>query len=365
MKKFIWIIVILVVLVLLFLTNVKPQSPTSDGPIKIGAILPLSGDFGSIGEEIRRGAELAVEELGKQGKEIILISEDDQFLPVRAASAANKLAVIDKVDAVFTAVGEEARPVTKIFNDNKVPLLVAFDSNEELKKSGDYIFSIGFGTEANGEKLATYTYNTLGLKKIAVLSHVDNVADILSEAFKNKFTQLGGTISSHDRIQTTEDNFRTYIVKVKADQPDGVYFVFLPPSNEIFLKQTGQLGLKTTLLGSDAIQKFEIENAGPAAEGLIFTGFYVEDEEGITQLYKNKFGKEPDNPAFVASGYDSIITLAAGKTIANEEKITLREALMRVSTNETTFPVNMNGTQFSERLEKIYKVTNGESQVIE
>lgn len=365
MKKIIWIVVIVLVIWGVVAWSNNDNSPTSSEPFKIGVILPLSGDYAAIGEEIERGAELAVDELNKEGRNIVLVSEDDQFSPAKSVTAANKLITIDKADALFTAVGEEARPVTKVANDNKVPLLVAFDSNKELKEAGDYIFSIGFSSEGNGEKMANYVYTTLGLRKFAVLSHVDNVADILADSFKAKFTSLGGVISSADRVVATEKNYRAYIAKIIEDKPDGVYMVFLPPANQLFLTQSSQLNLKTKFFGTDAVQTFEIADAGAAAENLSYTGFYVDDGEKLAELYLAKFGREPENISFIASGYDSVITLAEGKVIADEEKIPLREALMKVNTTKTTSPVNMNGTQFSERIEKIYKVVNGKSEVIE
>ena len=120
------------------------QSPSPNpGTIKIGSVLPLSADFGFLGEEINRGALIAVDEAHKSGIDVEYIPEDDAFDAAKSASAANKLISVDHVDAAFTALGEEAKPMAPIFTQAKVPLLVSWDSNETLKGLSNYLFSIG------------------------------------------------------------------------------------------------------------------------------------------------------------------------------------------------------------------------------
>ncbi|MDB5259965.1 MAG: amino acid transporter substrate-binding protein branched-chain amino acid transport system [Candidatus Nomurabacteria bacterium] len=359
-RLFILLLGFVIILAALIYKDRKPGVSYTE-TIKIGAILPLSGDFSSAGEEINRGAQIAVKEYKDKGYNINYIVEDDQFDSVKMVSAAQKLTQADKVDAVFGAAGEEARPTGQIFNKAKVPLLIGWDSNEELKTSGNYIFTIGFTSEANAKKTADFAYTDLGLRKMAILGHIDPVADVLADTFSKEFSSLGGQIVLRDRVQVSTKDFRSYITKMKADGAEGVYFIFLPPSNEVFLKQADQLNLNAKLFGADAVQDYEIKDGSDAAEGLYYSSIFTEKPEEMKKKYKEMFGEETGNPSFVSVGYDSAVTLTEAKIKAIKNNTTVTEALKNLKTNATTFPVNMNGGNFSERVEKIFQVKDGKS----
>src|SRR3972149_8364316 len=91
--------VISLILPILFAATLYAQD------LKIGAILPLSGDAASWGEAGKEGIELAIDEVngkgGINGKKVAIIYEDTQAQPEKGASAMLKLTSIDKVPAVI------------------------------------------------------------------------------------------------------------------------------------------------------------------------------------------------------------------------------------------------------------------------
>lgn len=333
--------------------------------IKIGSILPLSGDFALLGEEIRRGAEIAVEEAHAAGLDVVYISEDDRLEPTGAANTANKLVRVDKVDAVFTGVVQEAKPITPIFSENKIPLLVTWDSNEFLKQAGEYIFSIGFSTEAAGKRMATYAYKELGLRDIAIINHIDEWSELISDSFSEVFRLLGGKIVMREKTQITEKDYRTNLTKVKQLNPDGIYFPMLPLAKGPFLIQTKQLGLKSALLTGDGLLQDEIDFAGVAAEGVYLTNIFSENSDELGKKYKAKYNADPADIVFVSFGYDGVNTILQGYKIASEQNLTLRDALAKVNFQGTGSVINMNGANYSEREEKVYKVSDGKPIPVE
>lgn len=80
------------------------SSESRSGSIKIGAILPLTGDSAAWGEQGKYGIELAVEEInakgGINGKKLEVVYEDSQAIPKNAIISIQKLINIDKVPAV-------------------------------------------------------------------------------------------------------------------------------------------------------------------------------------------------------------------------------------------------------------------------
>src|SRR4029079_5201837 len=104
-------------------------------------------------------------------------------------------------------------------------------------------------------------------------------------------------------------DFRSYITKMKAVKAEGVYSIFLPPVNEVFLKQSKQLNFSGEQSAADAVQDYEIQNAGEAAEGLYYSSIFTEKPDEMKSKYKKMFGKGLGNPSFVSVGYDSAVTL--------------------------------------------------------
>src|SRR3989344_1926578 len=228
-KKLIWVIVLVAVLLLIWWAGKGGQeSSSSNEAIKVGVILPLTGDLGFLGEEIKKGMDLALEDLDPNHP-IEVIYEDDAFDPSKTAHAANKLLSIDQVDFGATILVEEARPIVKIFSDNQTPLLVLWDSNRFIQESGEYIFSNGFSTEQAGEDMAAHAYNQLNLRRIALLGHIDPWAEIISESFKSKFISLGGAVVQEEYLAVGTTDYRTLLSKTKALKPDGIYFPLIPP----------------------------------------------------------------------------------------------------------------------------------------
>src|SRR6266849_7106509 len=88
----------------LYLGGCQNQTNSADN-IKIGAILPLTGDSASWGEQGRWGIESAVREVnesgGIDGKQVEVIFEDSQAIPRVAVTAFGKLSQVDKVQAVI------------------------------------------------------------------------------------------------------------------------------------------------------------------------------------------------------------------------------------------------------------------------
>ena len=83
------------------------SSPTEDGGLKLGALLPITGDLSSIGQNMPDAVNLAVEEINACGgineKPVTLVTEDTQTDPTAGSAAMTKLAEVDKVAGVVGA----------------------------------------------------------------------------------------------------------------------------------------------------------------------------------------------------------------------------------------------------------------------
>jgi branched-chain amino acid transport system substrate-binding protein len=312
--------------------------------IKIGIIAPLSGDYAAIGEELKKGVDLAVDQLKLKGKDISVVYEDDQFDPKSTVSAANKLITIEKVDFAVVFSIEEAKPIISIFNEHKVPLVLLWDSSNFLRDSGPYIFSNGFSVEMNGQKMADFAYDNLKLRKVAVVYHIDEWSKIIYKSFEDQFKKNGGEIVFTDSVQVGTSDFNVMLLKIKSLKPDGIYFPLIPFDSISFIKQAKQLGIKTSMLSGDALIQDVIDGAGNSAENIYFTNVYS-DNSDLSNLYKTKYGKESGGFPFVATGFDGIMKI--GNQLNGEDDI------------KTTLDKIFGKDRTVVRVEKVFQVKDG------
>lgn len=362
MKKIVLGVVAVIVIVgaVMLVKGNDDQSTLTNGElIKIGAILPMTGDFAFAGEAINQGALLAIDEAKVQGINIQYIAEDDRSTAVGSTNAANKLVRNDKVHGAITATVQEVKPVAPIFASAGVPLLATWDSNDYIKTAGNNIFTIGFSTEGAGQKMALYTRNNLKLSKVAVVAQEDEWSSLIASAFEKKFKDLGGTVVVSERVQPTQKDFRTVLAKIKTAGAEGIYFPFLPNTIAPFAKQVRELGINGILMTGDSISPDEVAQAGSSAENMYFTNLYAENTKDLESKYQAKFGEGGDM-TFVSFGYDGVRTLIEAVRISRGDGVSLSDAMRKVNIPGLDRKINFSGKQYAEKLEYLYKVENGE-----
>ncbi|MDB5259967.1 MAG: amino acid transporter substrate-binding protein branched-chain amino acid transport system [Candidatus Nomurabacteria bacterium] len=362
-KPIIWGLVVIVILAGLIIWKIKHKEEIAISIIKVGSILPLSGDFAPFGEEILRGEQIALAEAKNAGLNVEFLSEDDQSAPNHSVSAANKLVRNDKVNAVLTATMQEMKPIENTFKSGSTPLLVTWDSNDYIKNSSKNIFTIGFSTESAGRLMADYAFNTLKLRNVAVINVLDDWSSIIANSFIDEFKKVGGNITFNEQVAPDQKDFRTQIAKIKSTNADGIYAPLFPTTIAPFVRQLRELNSNAIFMTADSFTQDEANAAGTASEGVYFTNLYANDTRDLNIKYKSMFGKEPGASVFVSFGYDGIRTIIEAARIAKSDNITIRDAMTKVNISGTDTKINFNGKQFSEKIEKLYKIQNG--QIIE
>jgi len=342
------IIVIILIIAGIFYLQKSPTRPNNVA-LKIGVIIPLSGQFAVIGQELQNGVELAAGQLKEKGANISFVYEDDKFDLKEVVTVANKLINIDKVDMAVLFSVEEARPVAPIFDNNKIPLVVMYDSNAFLKNAGPYIFSNGFSTEKGGQLMADFAFNKLKLKNIAVVGQVDPWSEIISQSFQDQFKKDGGKIAYLESVQVGTSDFRSLISKIKNSKPDAIYFPLIPPDSVSFIQQIKQANLNIPMLSGDALIQDVIDAVGKASNGIYYTNAYSDNTQ-LPILYKNKYGKDPSALIYVASGFDGVMKIGQALGLSKDIKTVL----------DSVF----GPTRSADRLEKIYQVKSGISSEV-
>jgi len=288
--------------------------------IKIGAVLPLTGDAAVYGEIVKNSMDLASEKInskrGIKGHKLIILYEDSQAKPELAVNSANKLTTVNKVSVIIGAMSSsEVLAIAPILNEKKVILISPAATSHEITNAGDYIFRTIVSDIYDGTAMARFAYKSRGIKSAGVFYITETGPQGVAQAFIKEFKKLGGKILDEEKCNRGDKDFRSQISKIDEKKPDVIYFALFPRETELFVKQIREMGIKENLLTHQLMDDPEIlSKLGKAADGIIFTTPKLTPETGdeiVKNFYKNyrdKYGKDPQN--FASNAYDAVMLVA-------------------------------------------------------
>ena len=245
-----------------------------DDTIKIGHVGPTSGANAHLGKDNELGARMAIDELNakefKIGDKVVkfsLAAEDDASDPKQGTAAAQKL-VDAKVNGVIGHLNSGTSiPASKIYSDAGIPQISPSSTNPKLTRQG---FKTTFRVVADdvhlGGTLGRYAVDTLKGKSIAVIDDRTAYGQGVAEEFEKAVQAKGGKVAAHEFTTDKSTDFMAILTKIKATNPDVLFFGGMDAVGGPMLKQAKQLGLKVKFLGGDGICTNELPKL--AADGL-------------------------------------------------------------------------------------------------
>jgi branched-chain amino acid transport system substrate-binding protein len=284
--------------------------------IIIGEFGSLSGSEATFGISSTNGLKLAVEEMNNGpkllGKNIKLITYDDQGKPSEAQTVVQRLIKNDNVVAV---IGEVASSRSKagapICQQNKIPMITPASTNPEVTAIGDYIFRVCFIDPFQATVVSKFIINTLKLKKVAILKDVKNAYSTgLSDFFEKEFKNMGGEVVIVQSFQAGDKDFKAQLTAIKAANPEAIFIPAYYTDVNLISIQAREIGITVPLIGSDGweSEKLTEGKAKDALEGCFFsTHVSTENPDPSIQnfitKYKAKYNMMPDAMSFLA--YDA------------------------------------------------------------
>lgn len=288
--------------------NKESRSSTQD-TINIVWSGPLSGDLASLGINNMRGIQIAADEINAQGgingKKLNVVFEDDRWEEKLAKTIYEKHN--DKEVMLTASYVASLTLAQQAKRDNRL-LLNVVDTSNELASIG--AFASGIYDEGIGYSLADGVID-LGQREVALITLADPFVGLVSSAFKEKFEENGGKIV-FDEIYTQDiHDAKTLLLKVQ-DVPNIVLIGF--DEAGFIIKQARQLGINTTFFGIDTFSSEVLyENSNGAVERAYFTFWETRNQEKLNDFlekHRAKFGEEPSQLLFAATGYDGMHMVA-------------------------------------------------------
>jgi branched-chain amino acid transport system substrate-binding protein len=167
--------------------------------VRIGAVLPLTGDIATYGQKMKKGIDLAVKHIntkgGVQGKQIAVLYEDDQGDPKASIAAVLKLITVSKVSAIIGgAISATALPCVPVIDQHKVVLFSPAATTPKLSGMSKYFFRNWPPDVYDGTAMGDFAARTLHLKRVSML-YVNNEWGVaISKIFSDVFQANGGAV---------------------------------------------------------------------------------------------------------------------------------------------------------------------------
>lgn len=310
----------------------------NENVILIGEYGSLSGGTATFGQSTHQGILLATEEWNTQGgvlgEKIKIITEDDQSKPEEAKTAVLKLIKQNKVKAIIGEVASSrSLAAAPECQKSKIPMISPASTNPKVTEVGDYIFRACFVDTFQGETMAKFAFNNLGLRRVAVLQDVKNDYSVgLAEFFEKTFTQLGGQITSVLSYSEGDIEFRAQLTSVKGGSPEGLFVPGYYTEVGLIARQARELGITGPLFGGDGWDSPKtIEIGGAAVDNTYFSSHYAADDpnpvvQGFIKKFQEKYGTPPD--AMAVLGYDAAqILFDAIRRAGSDEPSKIRDAM--------------------------------------
>jgi branched-chain amino acid transport system substrate-binding protein len=245
--------------------------------IVVGLIAPLTGPVAAYGDQVKNGAQTAVEEINKKGgvlgNNLVLKLADDAGEPKQGVSAANQLVGANVRFVVGPVTSGVAIPVSDALSENGVLMVTPTATAPDLTKRGlTNVFRTCGRDDQQAEVAAAFVLERFKDKRIAVLHDKGAYGKGLADAFKAALNAGGVTEVLYDAITPGEKDLSALTTRLKAEKVDIIYFGGYHPEGGLLARQLHDISLKATIIGGDGLSNTEFWTIGTeAAAGTIFT----------------------------------------------------------------------------------------------
>jgi branched-chain amino acid transport system substrate-binding protein len=290
----------------------------TDGPaeILIGEYGSLTGATATFGQSTHKGIGMAVEEInatgGILGRKVKVITEDDQGKPEEAQTVVTKLISKDRVSALLGEVASSnSLAAAPVCQQSRIPMLTPASTNPKVTQIGDFIFRICFIDPFQGNVMAKFAWNTLKVKRVAILRDIRSDYSMgLANFFIKNFTASGGEIVSDESYSAGDKDFNAQLTSIKSKNPEAVFVPGYYTEVGLIAREARKLGISGPLMGGDGWDSGKLwEIGGQALNGCFFSNHYSADDpspaiQNFVAGFKKKYGgASPD--AMSALGYDA------------------------------------------------------------
>ena len=304
-----------------------------DNTIKIGLILPYSGQFADAATQQDNAIKLFMKQNGDTiaGKKIVIIRKDTGGInPPVAKRLAQELITRDKVDILACFVlTPNAMAAGDVSQEAKKFMVVLNAATSIVTTKSQYMARTSLTIPQLNEAFGKWAFTKGGVKKAYTMVSDYGPGHDAEQAFQTGFKAAGGEIVGAVRMAVANPDFSAYVAKAKDLNPQGI-FVFIPGGAQpgALGKAFAERGLdtkKTVIMGQlEITDEHALASMGDAALGIITSGHYDWNHKSkmnadFVKAYNADYKRNPDFFSIGAWDGMHLIYAALKKTNGNTE----------------------------------------------
>ncbi len=308
-----------------------PASAQVSCPIKIGAILPLTGSMGPIGKHIAESAQLAADTIngggGIKGCQVQLVLRDDQGQPTVGVDAAKYLTEVEHVVALTGSVssGVSLPILTAVAVPSRMPMVsccstaATFTTMAQEGKTGGYFFRTLPTVKTQAYATAKIAAER-GYKRIAIIYVNTDFGTGMVKDFSKAMQKLGSTVVRSVAYNENQPSYRPEINAAMADKPDALFLVAFPQDGATMTREWISLGGTQNLILNNALRSPDyVRLVGPkflqGAFGMDNASVAGPTVDAFKAAFQTAYNTSPDGPG-IYNQYDAVMAIGFAIALA-------------------------------------------------
>lgn len=363
-----WLLALSVLLCIALTSCGAPSAgPGQPKTIKVGALYPLSGELAQIGDNVRNGLVLAVEDINAAGgirsmggAKIELVFGDTQGKPDVGVSEVDRLVQQEGVVAIIGCYQSAVTiPATQEAERLQVPFIVDIAVANKITERGfRWVFRVGPKADSYAADQVAFLKDlpSLGgpeIRKVALLHEDTDWGQSTAEAQKRFLKEAGIEVLTEVTYPANAADLTTEVSKAAATNPDAILTVTYLNDAVLITQAREKLGLKNILFMDTAggtIDPEYIQRLGSAADGMLTVVEFSKFAKGSAELnerYRARFGEDMTGNS-VHSYQAGLVLADALERAGTTEKNALRDAIARTDMSGEKVVLPSGRVQFGE-----------------
>ena len=292
------------------MTTAAAPAAAQGNPIKIGAILPLTGSGASYGVWMKGGAEMAAEEInaagGIAGRKLEVIYEDHAADASKAVNAMRRLVEVEKVPFSLTSYSSPTLAIQPIAVQNKVVIMNGGGQSDNLANK-DYLYNNIPVVSNEVGVIAEWLAKDKKLGSAVLIVANDEAGRNAAKTFREKFGAAGGKVLAEEQVALDATDYRAQLAKVKARGGDLLFISSYGRNVSIIADQARELGITIPTAGTSWVLVPETMKS-KGAEGMLVTKLPFDPNSAFAKKFKDKY--KTDAGFFAVQYYSATMIFA-------------------------------------------------------
>jgi len=281
-------------------------SAKAQNEIVVAVVGPITGSEAVFGDQMKRGAEMAVKDINEKGgvlgKKLRLEVGDDQCDPKQAVAVANQMASKKVAVVIGHYCSGSSIPASAVYNESGIIQITPASTNPALtedaaKKGWNNVFRTCGRDDQQGEVAGKYIATKFKGKKVAIVHDKQAYSKGLADETKKNLNAAGVKEVMYEAVNKGDKDFTALISKMKQAGVEVIYYGGYQTEAGLIVRQAREQGLQAQFISGDALASEEFwKITGNAGEGTLITFPPDPRKNAAAKDVVAKFEKEGYNP---------------------------------------------------------------------